>query len=136
MPMREALSVTRILTADVEPFGVFNVEESVVDGDAFVAVGPRAWVATLGDDLLRRLRRFHPMLATDTRTLSAGVALRDFEGHVDVDGRALLRARLRARYDTHQDRGCIVLLWAITDPGDAPLVADFMESLEWASDVV
>lgn len=133
-PTRELFSVTRVMAADVEPFGVYTAQESVIDGDAFIAVGSRAWVATLGDDLLRRLTRFRPGLTTDHRCLDAGVASRGIAGHVDVDGPALLRVGLRARYSAARDCGCIVLLWGVVDLVDSPRLTDFVASLELLDD--
>lgn len=84
--------MTRRLTADAAPFATFNIEESVIVGDAFAAVGPMEWVTRFGDDLLHRLRPFRPVAIGDTRTLTACLACRDINGYAQLATPALLRA--------------------------------------------
>lgn len=73
-PVRDELTVNRVLTADATPYGVFCLEETEIEGSAYAAMGPDGWVAAVGDDLRVRLRRFQPVFASDTRAVSAGLA--------------------------------------------------------------
>jgi hypothetical protein len=134
MPVRDELTVSRVLTADGTPFGVFSFEESEIDGAAYTAMGPAGWVAAVGDDLRARLQRFQPVFATDTRAVSGGLGVRDLDGRVSVGGTALVRAKVRTRFSQVRGRGCVALAWSIATIGQAAVVDDFIESVRWLAD--
>jgi hypothetical protein len=129
VPLREDLSVTRKLTGDAAPFAVFNIEESVIAGDAFAVVGMADWVTTFGDDLLHRLRRFRAVAVGDTRTVTPQLACREINGYAQLGEPALLRARVCSRFSPARDQGCVVLAWTIAHPEQAATAARFLRSL-------
>lgn len=133
-PVRDELTVSRVLTADATPYGVFCLEETEIDGEAYVAMGPAGWVATVGDDLRARLRRFQPVFAADKSVVSAGLGVRDLDGRVHVGGTALVRAKVRARHSKVRGRGCVALAWTIATIGQAAVIEDFIDSVRWLAE--
>lgn len=69
-PLMEQHSMTRRFASDVEPFGLYTVEETVASGNAFIAVGARRWVADFGDGLRSRLEQYSP--GGDSRRVEPG----------------------------------------------------------------
>jgi hypothetical protein len=127
--LREDLSVTRRLTADAAPFAVFNIEESIIVGDAFAAVGATEWVTTFGDDLLQRLRPLRAVAVGDTRTVTPCLTCRDIDGYAQLGTPALLRARVCSRFSPARDQGCVVVAWTIAQPNQAATAARFLRSV-------
>lgn len=133
-PVRDELTVSRVLTADATPCGVFCLEETEIEGGAYAAMGPDGWVVAVGDDLRVRLRRFQPVFAADTHAVRGGLAVRDLDGRVNLGGTALVRAKVRARYSKVRGRGCVALAWTIATISQAAAVEDFIESVRWLAE--
>jgi hypothetical protein len=121
---------TTVFESEAEPFGLFTVKVAEISLDAFVAVGPRAWVAQFGDHLMSQFADRSAEVMDDRTETPLGGAIRDIVLRIDYEGPCGVFAKVFSGPDGHVGR--VVVASAVVDwsPSWNALARSFLDSVK------
>lgn len=125
-----AFAKTTEFAAEVEPFGIYSIRVTQMPIDPFIAVGPRQWVKTFGDQWALNFAEYSPEMMRDEGTALLGGASRELDVRLDYGGPCKAFVRLFAHPDGNVGRIVVAAAVVSSTPTEEAAALTFLNSVK------